>query len=87
MPVPLVAEVPWGSLDMMLRELEARRGRSDGEDVRDDDRHDVVLLAGEAADDLADKWAYSAVEKKAERAAGSKELEEARFQPDVRRRK
>ncbi|KAE8747506.1 Ecdysis triggering hormone [Frankliniella occidentalis] len=76
-----LSQVPWESLDMYLRQMEARRG------LGDDDKHlhDVVLIeseAGDKGDEAVDKWAYSVADKK-----DNKELEEARFQPDVKKRK
>ena len=74
----LVAAVPWESVDLLLRRLEARRGT--GQDKVDDDRgQDVVLLEGEPKPGDGDKWEYSVQAKE----AANKELEEARYQPDL----
>ncbi|KAK3909204.1 Apolipoprotein A-V [Frankliniella fusca] len=75
-----LSQVPWESLDQALRQVEARRG------LGDDDKHlhDVMLIEGDKQGEDGDKWAYTVADKK-DRA--NKELEEARFQPDVNKRK
>ncbi|XP_034250196.1 uncharacterized protein LOC117650719 [Thrips palmi] len=90
-----LSEVPWESLDGVLRRLEANLEAHRGREEEDKRLHDVVLLETEAGGDKADraaddKWAYSVGDKKAGAPSvaagspGSKELEEARFQPDVK---
>lgn len=79
----------------MLRRLEAHREGREGREDDDKRVHDVVLIEGgdgDAPKAAEDKWAYSVGDKKAgtasasasSTASGSKELEEVRFQPDVK---
>lgn len=79
-----VAEVPWESLDLLLRSLESQRGSRQALDKADEDRiHDVVLLEGESKPGQGDKWTYGVDIKEG---AANKELDEARFQPDVKKK-
>ncbi|KAJ1519427.1 hypothetical protein ONE63_004719 [Megalurothrips usitatus] len=78
-----LSEVPWESMDILLRGLEGRRGREVGDDGGR--LHDVVLI--EEADKHQDgdgRWSYS-VAAESKPAAG-KEMEEPRYQPEVKKK-
>jgi hypothetical protein len=73
-----VAEVPWEALDLLLRRLEAERGLN-----KDGRRHELVLLRADEKPGPGDKWTYALGDSNN---SNNKELEEARFQPDAKKK-